>query len=616
MIITYAACPATGRDWEENDMGRRLAVGITAAALACSGLALSAPAAGAATFDVTSGADDGTPGTFRWAVEQAGAAAGDDVVEIDPSVTAITLDDCVAGRVQISPSNLLTINGNGATVTQTCAGEGVIGGVGDTTINDLTLTGGDATGDGGAIELNGGLTLDGVTIVGNAATGNGGGVFGVAPVVTDSFISGNTAGENGGGIFSFGTDPMSLTDTTVDDNTAAQGGGGVASSGPVTVTRSSIIANDALIGGGILGAGDVTVVDSDVSDNLASESGAGAVSQATLTVIDSTVEGNVAGVFGGGAIGSVSAFVTDSTVADNQAGSGAGVVSANALVVGSSITGNDAVEYGGGIYSSESAVVTNSTVTGNSAAEGAGIAAAGELDLIYTTLVGNAGSENLLSGGPVSSVGTVIAAGAAADCRFDGGVMVSGGYNFSGDASCGFTASTDTSSGGDPLLSTLDLHDGPTANHVPVSGSPLLNRIPAGDPACAGVDQRGFDRPANGACDIGSVEVRQVSAVSTSVTTPFQTPVVTDLVPLVTDPDGVLSEYEVEGAVHGDLDAAEGGLVTYTPGPGYSGADSYTYVVCSGGDVICTSVQTVSITVGPGPVAAATPVAAAPTFTG
>lgn len=594
-------------------MGRRLAVGITTAALACSGLALTAPAAGAATFDVTSGADDGMPGTFRWAVEQASTAVGNDVVEIDPSVTAITLDDCVAGRVQITPSNLLTINGNGATVTQTCAGAGVIGGVGDTTINDLTLTGGDAAGDGGGILLNGGLTLDGVTIIGNVATGSGGGIFGVAPVVTNSFISGNTAGSKGGGIFAIGTDPMSLTDTTVDSNTAGETGGGLAANGPVTVTGSSIIDNVAGTGGGLFGADEVTITASDVSGNAASVSGGGALST-SLTVLESTVENNTADALGGGLVAVAEVFVSESTVADNEAGLAGGLVGQGVLVVGSAVTGNVAVDAGGGILSTESAVVTNSTVTGNSAAEGAGIAAAGELDLIYTTLVGNLGSENLLAAGPVISIGTVIAAAGTADCTFDApGAMTSDGYNFSGDASCGFTASTDIASGGDPLLSTLDLHDGLTANHLPVSGSPLLNRIPAGDPACAGVDQRGFDRPANGACDIGSVEVRQVSAVSTSVSTPFETAVATDLVPLVTDPDGVLADYTVSGTPVGDVVPADGGIVTYTPARGFSGADSYDYVVCSVGDVICTSARTVSITVGAGPAA---PVAAAPTFTG
>ena len=598
-------------------MGRKLAVGITAAALACSGLALSAPAAGASTFDVTSGADDGSPGTFRWAVEQAGLNAGDDVVEIDPSVTAISLTDCTAGRVQITPSNLLTINGNGATVTQTCATHGVIGGIGDTAINDLTITGGDADGDGGGILLNGGLTLDGVTITGNAATGSGGGIFGVAPVITDSSISGNTAADNGGGIFAVSTDPVSLTGTTVEGNVAGATGGGLAAGGPVTVTGSAFLTNEATIAAGLIGVGDVTITGSEVRGNVASESGGGAVSQANLDVIDSTIEDNVAIVFGGGAAGTLSVLVSDSTVAGNRAAGGAGVASQSVLVVGSSITGNEATEFGGGIYSLESAVVTNSTVTGNAAAGGAGITALGSLDLVYATLVGNTGAENLLATGPVTSIGTVIAAGAATDCRFDApGAMVSGGYNFSGDASCGFTASTDTASGGDPLLSNLDLHDGPTANHVPLSGSPLLNRIPAGDDACAGTDQRGFARPANGACDIGSVEVRQVAAASTSVSTPFETAVATDLVPLVTDPDGVLSNYTVSGTPVGDVSPAEGGVVTYTPARGFSGADAYSYVVCSTGDVICTSVQTVSITVGPGRVAAATPVAAAPTFTG
>ena len=238
------------------------------------------------------------------------------------------------------------------------------------------------------------------------------------------------------------------------------------------------------------------------------------------------------------------------------------------------------------------------------------------LDLAYSTIVANNGAANVYATGTLTSFGTVIALGGGGDCDLGGtGVVTSGGYNFSGDATCGFTHATDTSNGGDPLLSTIGGHDGTTVNHVPLSASPLLNKIPSADAACTGTDQRAFARPQNGACDIGSVEVRQVTATSTSVETPYQTPVTVDLATLITDPDQILNPYTAEGAFFGELSAV-GPLITYTPDAGFSGPDSYTYEVCSDNAAICTSVQTVSITVGPGPTAAPAAVVVTPTFTG
>jgi hypothetical protein len=566
-------------------MGRRITAGIAAAALVGTGLALTAPAAGAATYEVTSGADDGTPGTFRWAVEQAGASPGDDIVSVAPSVTAITLDDCAEGRVVIAPSGLLTIEGNGTTITQTCD-DGVIGGVGDTSMSDLTLTGGDTTGDGGAIQLNGGLTLDGVTITGNVADGSGGGIFTVGATITNSTIADNGAAD-GGGIYLFGGGDLTVTSSTIERNEADASGGGIWGDGQVDVVGSQLRENRAATaGGGALVNGFATITDSTVADNEAGIT-FGGVGAEFLTLIGSTVTGNAAA----GTVG----------------GAGGETVS----VIRSAVNLNLALGGAGGLGSSGTLSIDNSTVSQNL---GDGASSAGPIDLSYATIVGNS-ANNIFAAGPLTTWASAVADAGVADCSFAGGAAsASLGFNFASDASCAFGQASDTNAGGDPMLTGLGLWDGPTESHLPVSGSPLLNKVPTSDGACSGTDQRGFPRPANGACDIGAVEIRQVSAVSSAITTPYETSVVTDLVPLVTDPDGVLSEYEVQGVLHGSLDAADGGLVTYTPARGFTGTDTYTYIVCSTGDVICTTTQTITISVGPGP--AANPVAAQPTFTG
>jgi hypothetical protein len=58
-------------------------------------------------------------------------------------------------------------------------------------------------------------------------------------------------------------------------------------------------------------------------------------------------------------------------------------------------------------------------------------------------------------------------------------VTVSNGYNFSDDASCGFTSGTDLQNAGDPGLGPLAANGGPTLTRSPLPGSPLIDAIPA-----------------------------------------------------------------------------------------------------------------------------------------
>jgi hypothetical protein len=155
--------------------------------------------------------------------------------------------------------------------------------------------------------------------------------------------------------------------------------------------------------------------------------------------------------------------------------------------------------------------VQNSTVTGNSAADlGAGIFSAGSVTLVYATVVGNTAltAFSNIDAQQLTSFGSVVAvAGGPPNC-LDSDTNISQGYNFSDDASCGFTQPTDRQDAGDPGLGPLAANGGPTLTRLPAASSPLLDAIPAA--ACApGVtaDQRGVARPQAGACDIGAVEV-------------------------------------------------------------------------------------------------------------
>ena len=88
--------------------------------------------------------------------------------------------------------------------------------------------------------------------------------------------------------------------------------------------------------------------------------------------------------------------------------------------------------------------------------------------------------------------------------------MISLGYNMSADATCVLNESTD-SPNTDPMLSLfVDPDDGRTVLK-PDLFSPLYNR---GDVInCPAIDSLGTERPQNGRCDIGAIELSVAEAV-------------------------------------------------------------------------------------------------------
>ncbi len=179
-------------------------------------------------------------------------------------------------------------------------------------ISGLTLTGGDVSGDGGAIYNRENLTITSSTLSGNSASGyyaghggriynagDGGGIsnFGWA-TVTSSTISGNSA-TSGGGIYNSGT--VAVTSSTLSGNSAsghyAVHGGGISNFGKATLTGSTISGNSARSGGGIYNSyfGTATVTSSTLSGNSARFGGGiSSFGTATITITSSIVAGNIA----------------------------------------------------------------------------------------------------------------------------------------------------------------------------------------------------------------------------------------------------------------------------------------------------------------------------------
>jgi hypothetical protein len=86
----------------------------------------------------------------------------------------------------------------------------------------------------------------------------------------------------------------------------------------------------------------------------------------------------------------------------------------------------------------------------------------------------------------------------------NGATLVSGGYNLENGTSGLLTATGDIT-GTDPLLNRLGFYGGSTRTQPPLSGSPVLDAIPA-EQCALPTDQRGVARPQGAGCDIGAVE--------------------------------------------------------------------------------------------------------------
>jgi hypothetical protein len=201
----------------------------------------------------------------------------------------IVLDDCAAGDLNRTlvgpPIPLLTLDGAGFTITQTCD-DRVLQTEGDLTLLNVTITGGNRlNSSGGGILLGddgtASLIVRNSTITDNHATGggSGGGIDGQTGgtiLVEDSTISDNTAGDSGGGVRTFGAG-VTITRSTVSGNSTegdTGGGGGIdasQSSGPLVIVNSTITGNAAPgeFGGGVI-SDEVTLVYSTVTANTAS----------------------------------------------------------------------------------------------------------------------------------------------------------------------------------------------------------------------------------------------------------------------------------------------------------------------------------------------------------
>jgi hypothetical protein len=393
-------------------------------------------------------------------------------------------------------------------------------------ISNSTLSGNSTGGSGGAIEnLGGQVTVRASYVEANHADSHGGGIANrynastatsASLLIENSAIQDNTSNADGGGVDS--NQNLVVRNSSFRRNQAVRGGGISNWEGSLTLESSTIESNTASNGAGYYQVeGGALLNQVTFSENTASNNGGGlylhevlgASSANWVHIANSRMIGNQAQVSGGGIFANSAYFtLNNSELANHQAGAiylwraSGQVVGSYLQISQSSIHDNS----GDGIYQGQASYlgVSNSTLSQNS---GWGVWAGSDstaTDLQFVTLRGNGnGQLNRTGGNAFTLAYSAVDAGGVvnANCSWAGGLpapSVVGSY--ASDGSCSAYVSNQL------LLGALALNGGSTPNHLPQSGSDLINRIAVSQ--CPARDQRGATRENQPAllCDVGAVE--------------------------------------------------------------------------------------------------------------
>ena len=525
----------TSTNVESTDAAVGAGRGIVLLLVLLAGLLVAAAPARAGVIQVTTRADETSPGDGSCSLREAisavnspqpgsdctGAGGGSNIISLGPGIYRLSLpgpgeDSNAGGDLDIAGTvRNLTIAGVAEGVTTIDAA-----GLGDrvmdvasgasVSISDLTISGGRAPagapggagtaggkGDsGGAIRNVGSLSLTRVVIGGNQAGAGGG-----HPDPNNGPAGPGGPGGDGGGIYNGGM--LTLMDSEVIYDGAGSGapGAGIAYDGGAGGA-----------GGGIYNAGALTLTRSTVGADSAGDGGDGSAS-----ANGRAGNGNTGG-WGGGVFNAAfsSLSATNSTLSSNLAGDGgrggAGTGAGNGGNGGDGGNGGAlAVALGG--FASLGAVTVSDNLRGVGGAGG----------LVIGT--GTRGADGQLgSGGGVFEQNTsclgvctrlqnsIVARNLGANCS---GSINDGGHNLVfGDATCpGVDA--------DPKLGPLRDNGGPTQTIALGAGSAAIDLIPPGA-GCPSTDQRGVARPQGTGCDAGAYELAPplISGATATATSP------------------------------------------------------------------------------------------------
>ena len=264
------------------------------------------------TVDIANDVVDANDGLLSLREALVQAATDSDLTTID---FAPGISDIVLGGTELTIDSKVTIDGPGVELL-TIDGDNasrvfnVSSGV-SAELNDLTITGGSSTSNGGGIYNSGDLTLDRVVVVDNHSGGSGGGLYSVegsSVQIDASTFEANTAIHAGGArINTAGSGDSSVTNSTFVGNRAENGtttssGGalyvwGGTNSGTVKIVGSTFSGNSAETATGGLRAQNsalVEVINSTITNNSSASSSAGIGSWGSSSILmhNSIVVGN------------------------------------------------------------------------------------------------------------------------------------------------------------------------------------------------------------------------------------------------------------------------------------------------------------------------------------
>jgi CSLREA domain-containing protein len=478
-----------------------------------------------AVLMVSSLADSGA-GTLRAAVQasvdHSGGGTGNDTIRFSSAIDGgtITLSTFTNDSTVPGPSAFLIGNGDTLTVDgQTGLTRGIsitrggtaafrlfaVNASGSLTLQDLTLSGGNAQGSaggnasrggggggaglGGAIFNQGKLTLLDSTLTGNTAVGGAGGSTGGG---SEAGTGGAGGGPNGG---SAGPKPVNYGDASGGAGGFGGGGGGAGGSSKIGGFNNNNYYSGGSGGRGGFGGGGGGGTDFRAGGVGGYGGGAGGAGSRPKYLVAYGGGGGGSGM--GGAVfneaGTV--IITNSTFTANSA---TGNIGGNGTLKKQAGSG---AGLGGALFNHNGTIqVTNSTFSLNTAAQGGrGIFNLGD----------SAGKTTTSTTATANIANSIIGQADTAVADFTGKALGTGTNTTQGSANLirtqsGFAGTVVTTA--DPLLGPLQANGGLTQTMAPSSSSPVINRgVKAGAPA---TDQRGFarDRDNAGTVDIGAYE--------------------------------------------------------------------------------------------------------------
>jgi hypothetical protein len=446
-----------------------------------------------------------TDTTLRGAITN--ATAGDTIVFTSGLSGAINLSTSSGGLGVLTLSKNLTINGSGATITVEGGSSSgvstnaqvfsVSSGV-TITLQDLTISNGFKTGNGGGIVNSGNLTITSCTISNNEA-----------------FNSSSVGNVKGGGVYNSSSGQLTINSSTISGNTtsetstgSAYAGGLCNDQGTATINDTSITGNTLSTGGHGSGAGVA---------NVANPSGSATMTLNRCTISGNTMTGTGHYGYGGGIFNRT------------QAGS----LSVNYTTISGNTVNGFTHTDGGGLFSNGlSATLTNCTVAGNSTTivsggtasdGGAGLSNfSGTLSLVNCTVASNTDSTAkggfYVNGGTVNLINTIFSgntnsSGAlditrgqgtvnATNCLLKTAVTAGSGNTING-------TNTNNLFGTDPLLGSLQNNGGTTQTMALAENSPAIDagtNSVLSSPYNLTTDQRGAAREIGSVVDIGAYE--------------------------------------------------------------------------------------------------------------